>query len=174
MADQIRDIYRVASLSKLELNNIFARISDRMDRIEGLRGIPEFYTDTFSFPREQLTAGHVLRVISTGEMRVSQVNVSELAGMTSGSFIKGDADGTPVERTPAEVVSDLGLEIGADVQAWSSILDNLAGNQISGDTLVGIYDVNGEIIHQYPLEWLMYGSEVFRIVGDDLDLTPEA
>ena len=167
---QIRYIYRLINLNLLELNNVFTRISDRLDRIEGLRGFPEFYVDTFKFPNQSLTNGNVLKVIDSNEMQISQCNIGDLGGLSQGNFIEGGADGAPIERTPTQVRSDLDLEVGIDVQAWSSILDDLSNLQINGNTLICIYDVNEEIIHQYPLEWTMYASEVFRIIGDELDI----
>lgn len=217
MADQIRDIYRVANFNAIELNRVLQRIGDRLDQMQGQRGDPNFYSETFKFPSGKLVVGSVLKATGTSEVKPTTLEISDISGATSGSFLQGDTDGTVTEKTPTETVEDLGLvigtdvqaydadlttwagispssnvqsfcaaanysamrsalgvAIGSDVQAWAQILDDFTANRINGATLIDIYDIDGELIHQYPLEWMMYSSVVFRVVGEDLDLTPEA
>ena len=53
------EIYRVSSqdINGLlnELNRILNLLSDRMDKIEGLRGTPAFYTSEFDYPGQTLS-----------------------------------------------------------------------------------------------------------------------
>jgi hypothetical protein len=59
MTEQIRDIYRVTSAQAdpalvVEMNRVLQRVSDRFDRLEGLRGTPTFYSDTIQTPSGRL------------------------------------------------------------------------------------------------------------------------
>jgi hypothetical protein len=75
-----------------------------------------------------------------------------------------------VDLPTMDTRSNMGLSIGSDVQAWDSALDDLSNDKISGLTLMGVYDADSEMIHQYPLEWQMDNSEVFGFYANGKDM----
>jgi hypothetical protein len=82
MADQSRDIYRVAGIQdrglESQLNMILSRLADRLDRMEGLRGNPRFYKSLFDIIGQNLSAGQVLKVISGEQAEIGTLDVAEV------------------------------------------------------------------------------------------------
>ena len=63
-----------------ELNRILQSVSDRLDRVEGLRGDPTFWDTTFQFPEETLTTNSILTASSAsvaGFSTITDVVVAE-------------------------------------------------------------------------------------------------
>lgn len=97
------EIYRVSSTDAVglanELNRIFNFISDRMDKIEGLRDKPAFYESEFQYP------GRIVSGFLKGQASVADyesVTFSDLgvASLTIGeSYLKiTDTNGTVIHQ----------------------------------------------------------------------------
>ena len=178
MADQIRDIYRVQGAQdrglELQLNMLLSRLSERLDRIEGLRGNPRFYKTVFDLINGNMTAGQVLRATAADRAEISTLDVTEVDGATpaidSGLPANIDLSQSLISITDQEndaVIHQFPaqwLEYNAEVFGFlthEGITPYNDPNDI-GDTLVSITDLeNGEIVHQFPGRWLAYSSEVF-------------
>lgn len=75
-----RDIYRLYGSGNLEdqMNFILSRISDRLDRMEGLRGTPTFYKTVITMVGGGLTAGQVMRATSSEQVEMETMDVSDV------------------------------------------------------------------------------------------------
>lgn len=93
-------------------------------------------------------------------------NIAEFNGIT-GKVIKDGA------ITHASVVAAGAHQVAED--AIDGIVEgDGAGNysavtNLSGDYLLDVYDNNSVIIHQYPLEWTGYNSDVFGLLGNGVN-----
>lgn len=77
MAEQAREIYRTG---QPDLDRILARIMDRLDQIEGMRGTPTFAKTAFVFADAALTAGQVLQATSATAAEIASLDASSLVG----------------------------------------------------------------------------------------------
>jgi hypothetical protein len=80
--------------------------------------------------------------------------------LTSTSFLKA-INGTDMEPTDITNVTDI-YELGGHLTNLSHDIQ-----------IVDISDYDGEVIHAYPLEWSMYNSDVFGVIGDEIDIRPD-
>ena len=253
MTDQARDIYRVYGSKdhrelESQLNMLLARLADRLDRMEGLRGNPRFYKTTFDMVGAAMSAGQVLRATGTEQAEVSSLDVAEVVNAAP-SIPSGDSAQIDLERslislidaendtvvhqfptqwleyncevfmfTTNEAFEELAWSLDGDVSGpGSSVNSNVAefsgtsgkvikdgglshasvlaatthqvaedaisgliqGNGVggysaatalSGNLLVSIYDINEVIVHQFPIEFLGYNSDVFGFVEGTTEL----
>ena len=111
MPDQARDIYRVyGSKNPQELENqlnmLLARLADRLDRMEGLKGNPRFYKTTFDLPSAAMSTGQVLRATGGEQAEVSNLDVAEVVNaaptINSGSSAQIDLERSLISLIDAE------------------------------------------------------------------------
>lgn len=65
----MRNVYIISGSRNIEdierqLNVILQQIGDRLDQMEGVRGNPQFFSNTFEWPNGGLTVGQVLKVLT--------------------------------------------------------------------------------------------------------------
>lgn len=111
MPDQARDIYRVyGSKNPQELENqlnmLLARLADRLDRMEGLKGNPRFYKTTFDLPGAAMSTGQVLRATGPEQTEVSALDVAEVVNaaptINSGNSAQLDLERSLISLIDAE------------------------------------------------------------------------
>jgi hypothetical protein len=90
---EIRNIYRISNANSLQsivsdLNRILLGISDRLDKMEGRRGTPEFYSNTLSFPNGNFTNGAYLSATNSTTLQVIEKDLTaELAESQDTQYI---------------------------------------------------------------------------------------
>lgn len=179
MTDQSRDIYRVAGLqdrgAETQLNMILARLAERLDRMEGLKGNPRFYKTIFDMIGGDLTEGQVLKAVSTEQAEMGTLTVSEVDGavpdsdsgtaqvnieMSLISLIDAENDEI-IHQFPTQW-----LEYNCEVfmftthENFETVGAYATETTIEGSRLVMIRDFDDVIIHQAPLE-MFAGGETF-------------
>lgn len=193
MAEESREIYQIQgtqSVQDLEMmvNFVLNRIGERFDRIEGLKGNPTFYKSVIDFVGGAFSVGQVLRAISDTQLEIDTLDVSDVdhavSDISSGipanidisqSLISiVDANDTVVHQFPAQF-----LEYNSEVSMFATIEDfNLldtgskinSSTTIDGNLLVNIYDINNVIVHQFPIEYFGYNSDIFGFFANDIGL----
>jgi hypothetical protein len=181
---QIRNIFNLGQPANLTdlvnaMGPILNRISDRLDRMEGLRGNPRFYGSTFDFPKGNLDVGQVLRAASSNQMEVSPLTLADIQGAVPNlsdltsidevkEILKGflsvyDENGTLVHEFSFSQITELSEVHGflqSDASVWnpggSSIgpVDDL----LSG--LLSVSDENNTVVHQLPFTQVVELSEI--------------
>lgn len=167
---QTRDVYNLGAPQSLDqlvrsLNFLLARIGDRLDRMEGLRGNPRFYTTKLEFPGG-LTLGQLLQATAEGTAEFTAFNATLItagvlaherggleldvsafsglvkiaAGATSQVTLTALAESLLAAATAAAMRTLLGIP------AWGSMAlqgaDNVA---ITGGTMDGVAVSGGSI-----------------------------
>lgn len=180
MTDQSRDIYRVTGTQdrglETQLNMILARLAERLDRMEGLKGNPRFYKTIFDMVGGNLTVGQVLKATSTDQAEMGGLDVSDVSGavpdsdtgtaqvnieMSLISLIDAEND-TIVHQFPTQW-----LEYNCEVFMFTTHENFETDGMLAIDTtlegsqLVKIRDFDDEIIHEAPLEWFILQGETF-------------
>ncbi|MHB8123114.1 MAG: phage baseplate protein [Desulfuromonadaceae bacterium] len=84
MAEQSRELYLLSGSQtpqelEQQINRILARMSDRLDQMEGLRGNPRFYKNILEVIGGGLIPGQVLKATATERAEISTLDVSEVA-----------------------------------------------------------------------------------------------
>lgn len=163
MPEQSRDIYRIQHAQDLrdaenQLNMILARLSDRLDRMEGLRGNPTFYKSVFDMAGGNMTAGQVLRASSSDQMEVGTLDVADVdnavPAIQSGSSAQidierslislVDVDDAVVHQFPTQF-----LEYNSEVfmfstnETFENVADNGIGHGLKEDAVDGIIEGDG-------------------------------
>jgi hypothetical protein len=77
MTGQAREIYNISNPQSLDditrqLNSILIRITDRLDRIEGLRGTPTNYSGSTNYPGGT-TSGQAVTVRDSGGVKIHEL-----------------------------------------------------------------------------------------------------
>lgn len=192
---ETRDIFNLGNPQTVpdlvrSLSFVLARISDRLDRMEGLRGNPRFYTTALEFPTG-LTPGQVLQAASASAANFGPIDASEMitrgvlkherggldadvsafnglvkisGGVTSQVPITSLAESLIAQATAALMRAVLGIPALGSMASQDAGNVAITGGAISGvvlsDLLVSILDENGTVIHQFPIDLIPYFSEV--------------
>lgn len=192
---ETRDIYNLGKPQSLDelvrsLNFLFNRISDRLDRMEGLRGNPRYYSSLLEFILPKgLTVGQFLKCVSGKQVSFGDMDLGAEDGITGFLPLEKGGLGADVSDFggllkvsfggPSQVlISDLGESIISktldseirDLLGLGTVAvqdaENIAvtGGQISGiqfsDSILSILDENGVPVHQFHVENIPYLSEV--------------
>lgn len=167
MAEQSRYIYNLtgcASVQDMErqMNYLLQSIADRLDQVEGLRGVPTFNKSYFNIPG--LASGQVLKATSSTRAALSALDVSEVTdavpNINSGSTAQVDLERSLISLIDSEndyVVHQFPtqwLEYNCEVfqftthenfetLAWTLNSDNSIAHQIEEDAVDGIIEGDG-------------------------------
>jgi hypothetical protein len=155
---------------------IFARLAERLDRMEGLKGNPRFYKTVFEMIGGNMTDGQVLRAMSSEQAEMSGLDVSDVSGavpdsdsgtaqinveMSLISLIDAENDQV-VHQFPTQW-----LEYNCEVfmftthETFESDGAYATETTIEGARLVQIRDFTDTVIHEAPLSWFGLQSETF-------------
>jgi hypothetical protein len=140
----IKETYRISTNSTREINNVLSFIADRLDRLEGWRGTPEFQADV-SLEGNQLTE------VAEGVLDDDGVSFSQLDGLDSltDNSVADDlhrhsklvgSDGTPDPAVNVDTEGRAG--IGSPIiQGWG---DSIEVFQFGDD--IGVFAWNNQIM----------------------------
>lgn len=153
-----REVYRVNDFkSTNSINRILARIAERLDKMEGLKGNPKFYTEKFEF--QQSITG-VLAADTTGLLAEFGPDGDAVAIDAAGAVMEYDYDANTIlasttDDTPAALTiaeqTVVGRITGGNIDALTTLELMEVIEYIYSSALIAIRDESDVIIHQYPI-----------------------
>lgn len=120
---EVHEVYRVQASTLMELvnqlNNVLGLLSNRLDKMEGLRDSPSFYSSNFKYPATTIS-GFLKATATSDEADFESLTPSDL-GLTT----------TEIEDGSVKIISGAGVTVAE-----------------MGESFVKITDSNETIIHQ--------------------------